>query len=236
MLRIGRRLPRPADGGETLIEVLAALILLSGVVLFLVQGVATVVALGTTRQQQANLTSVGRTITEALNAFKTTSCANTAALTTAVAVPASLTTMVKVSAGPTFNTGVLTSVNTTLMGVVTSGATSITVTSTTGLPAAPFALSLDPGTANFEVVNVTAVSSQTLTVTRGQDGTTAVAHSSGATAAYGALTFTACSGTTDTGIMKVVLTLSANTVDGNGNLAVGTVVRQVAVLMGSPRG
>jgi hypothetical protein len=236
MLHIGRRVPGPADDGETLIEVLAALILLSGVVFFLVQGVATVVALGTTRQQQANLTSAARTITEALNAFKTTSCSNTAALTTAVAVSASLTTMVKVSAGPTFKTGMLTSVNTTLNGAVTSGQTSITVTSTTGLPAAPFALSLDPGAANFEVVNVTAVSGTTLTVTRAQDGTTAVAHSSGATAAYGALTFTACSGTTDTGIMQVLFTLSANTVGADGNQATGTVVRQVAVLLGSPRG
>lgn len=69
---------------------------------------------------------------------------------------------------------------TALSGSVTADATSITVSSTTGFPAADFVLALDYGTANQELVLVTGVGGTTLTVTRGYDNTTAVSHDVGA--------------------------------------------------------
>lgn len=58
----------------------------------------------------------------------------------------------------------------------------MTVDTTVGLPAStPFTLVLEPGVASAEeIVSVTAVAGTTLTITRGQDGSTAVAHSAGA--------------------------------------------------------
>lgn len=58
---------------------------------------------------------------------------------------------------------------------------SITVNSYAGFPAAPFTADLARGTSSEEVVLVTAVVGNTLTVTRGYDGTTAKAQSAGAT-------------------------------------------------------
>jgi hypothetical protein len=58
--------------------------------------------------------------------------------------------------------------------------TSITVSSTTGLPGTvPFTLVLDPGQATEEIVTCTNVSGLTLTVTRGVDGSSAQIHSAG---------------------------------------------------------
>ena len=61
----------------------------------------------------------------------------------------------------------------------TSGATTLTVASTTGYPAAPFLIGLERGTANEEVVLCTATTATTFTVTRGYDGTSAKAHAIG---------------------------------------------------------
>ena len=61
--------------------------------------------------------------------------------------------------------------------------TSVTLTATTGWPstaAVPFYVVIDPGTSSEEKCSVT-ISGATLTLTRAQDDTTAVAHSSGAT-------------------------------------------------------
>ena len=67
-----------------------------------------------------------------------------------------------------------------LTGTINSSATSITVSTTTGLPGTtPFTLVLDPGTSTEEIVNVTNVSGLTLTVSRGVDGSSAQAHSAG---------------------------------------------------------
>jgi hypothetical protein len=75
---------------------------------------------------------------------------------------------------------------TTLSASCTSGATSITVTSTAGLPITyPFILILDRGTASEEVVLCTNAAGLTLTVTRGYDSTTAFSHSNGATVQHG---------------------------------------------------
>ncbi len=68
---------------------------------------------------------------------------------------------------------------TTLAGAVTDTATALTVSGTSGFPtAAPFRIKL-----GSEVMLVTALSGATWTVSRGQDATTAAAHSAGATVA-----------------------------------------------------
>lgn len=75
---------------------------------------------------------------------------------------------------------------TTLANSCTSLATSITVTSVTGLPITyPYTLIIDRGEASEEAVSVTAAAGTTLTVTRGIDGTTAFAHSADATVVHG---------------------------------------------------
>jgi len=67
-----------------------------------------------------------------------------------------------------------------LIGGISAAAVSIVVDTTTGLPAVPFTLMLDPGVAAEEIIEVTAVGGTTLTVTRGIDGTTAQSHLTGA--------------------------------------------------------
>ena len=76
---------------------------------------------------------------------------------------------------------------TTLTGAVTSGATSMVVVSGTALlggvtiPAGTtFTIVLDPDTALEEIVDATAVSTNTFTITRAIDGSSAQAHSAGA--------------------------------------------------------
>jgi hypothetical protein len=74
-----------------------------------------------------------------------------------------------------------TAVDTTLTGSVNGSATSITVASTSGFPTSyPYTLALDYDTASEELVNVTAAAGTTLTIVRGQDGTSGTAHSAGA--------------------------------------------------------
>lgn len=76
---------------------------------------------------------------------------------------------------------------TTLTGTLTSGATSATVVSASALlggvtisTGETFTVVLDPDTALEEIVDVTAVSSNSLTLTRGVDGSSAQEHSAGA--------------------------------------------------------
>lgn len=79
-----------------------------------------------------------------------------------------------------------TAVATTLTGSITNATTSIPVAATTGFPGTtPFTLIFDEGTASEEVVTITNVSGLNLTATRGQDGTSAVSHSAGATVKHG---------------------------------------------------
>lgn len=68
---------------------------------------------------------------------------------------------------------------TTLNGAITDVATSLVVTSATGAPAANFRLRIDN-----EYLLVTAVAGTTFTVTRGVEGSTAVAHSNAATVTH----------------------------------------------------
>jgi microcystin-dependent protein len=72
-------------------------------------------------------------------------------------------------------------VSTTLTSNPTSSDTTFTVAATTNWPNTyPFFVVVDPGTIKEEKMLVTAVSTLTLTVTRGQDNTDAISHSSGA--------------------------------------------------------
>ena len=54
-----------------------------------------------------------------------------------------------------------------LIGGISAAAVSIVVDTTTGLPAVPFTLMLDPGVAAEEIIEATAIGGTTLTVTRG---------------------------------------------------------------------
>ena len=64
--------------------------------------------------------------------------------------------------------------------------TSFIVVSNSGFPSSfPYTLIVDPDTSKEEVVTVTAGSGTTLTVTRGDDNTQAVAHSAGAVVRHG---------------------------------------------------
>lgn len=79
-----------------------------------------------------------------------------------------------------------TAVATSLSSGVTSGGTSFVVGAVTGWPATtPYTIIVDPDTVNMEVCEVTARAGTTLTVTRGVDGTTGVAHSTGAVVRHG---------------------------------------------------
>jgi len=84
------------------------------------------------------------------------------------------------------------SVQTTLASGISNSATTMTVATGTGSALMGgvtlasgnidiFTVALDPDTQSEEIVFVTAVSSDTLTIVRGQAGTSAIAHSGGAT-------------------------------------------------------
>jgi hypothetical protein len=71
----------------------------------------------------------------------------------------------------------------TTTNALTAGDTSVTLSATTGWPSTasvPFYVVIDPGTSSEEKCSAT-ISGSTLTLTRAQDDTTAVSHSSGAT-------------------------------------------------------
>ena len=75
---------------------------------------------------------------------------------------------------------------TSLAAPLSNSATTMIVASTAGFPATrPYTLVVDPDTINEEIVTVTAASGTTLTVIRGEDGATAVAHDLGAIVWHG---------------------------------------------------
>lgn len=79
-----------------------------------------------------------------------------------------------------------TAVRTTLTADINAAATTIVVAAATGFPASyPWTAIIDQDTNLEEVVEVTARSGTTLTVTRAVDGTSAVSHSSGAAFNHG---------------------------------------------------
>jgi len=136
-----------------------------------------------------------------------------------------------------------TSVSTSLASGINSSATSIVVAAGTGsalmggvtLAAGnvdSFAVALDVDTLNEEIVWVTNVSTDTLTVIRAQAGTTAIAHTAGASVKHvltgdDATFFTAGVATADAAIPETIVTakgdlLVADTSGSVDNLAVGT--------------
>lgn len=136
-----------------------------------------------------------------------------------------------------------TSVATSLASGINSTATSIVVATGTGaalmggVTLAPgnvdsFAVALDVDTINEEIVWVTQVSSDTLTVIRAQAGTTGIAHTAGASVKHvltgdDATFFTTGVATADAAIPESVVTakgdvLVASTSGTVDNLAVGT--------------
>jgi hypothetical protein len=136
-----------------------------------------------------------------------------------------------------------TSVATTLASGINSTATSIVVATGTGaalmggVTLAPgnvdsFAVALDVDTINEEIVWVTQVSSDTLTVIRAQAGTTNIAHTAGATIKHvltgdDATFFTAGVATANAAIPESVVTAKADLLVASAsgvvdNLAVGT--------------
>lgn len=75
---------------------------------------------------------------------------------------------------------------TTLSSAVNDSATTISVVAVSGWPSSyPYTLILDQDTINEEIVTVTNRSGTTVSITRGQDGTTAKAHDAGATVNHG---------------------------------------------------
>lgn len=82
------------------------------------------------------------------------------------------------------------SVETTLASGISSTATSMTVAAGTGTALLggvtitsgdQFTVALDPDTANEEIVFITAASTDTFTISRGEAGTSNITHSAGAT-------------------------------------------------------
>lgn len=75
---------------------------------------------------------------------------------------------------------------TQLVAPLSNSATTMIVAGTPGFPGTrPYTLIIDQDTINEEVVTVTAASGTTLTITRGEDGTSPVAHDLGATVWHG---------------------------------------------------
>jgi hypothetical protein len=79
-----------------------------------------------------------------------------------------------------------TAARTTLASGIDDTVTTVEVVAVSGWPASfPYTLIIDQDTVNEEVVSVTNRSGTTLTVTRGEDGTSAVAHDAGAAVNHG---------------------------------------------------
>jgi len=79
-----------------------------------------------------------------------------------------------------------TAARTTLAADINSSVTTVGVNAVTGWPTSfPYTIIIDQDTVNEEVVEVTARTGTTLTVVRGVDGTTGVAHSNGAAVNHG---------------------------------------------------
>jgi hypothetical protein len=130
-----------------------------------------------------------------------------------------------------------TSIETTLAGTISNSATTITVAAGTGnalmggvtLAAGnvdQFTVALDPDTINEEIVFVTAVSTDTLTVVRARAGTTGVTHTAGATVQH-VLTSDDLNFYT-AGVATANAAIPTTVVDAKGDLIAGTASDAVA--------
>jgi len=130
-----------------------------------------------------------------------------------------------------------TSVETTLAGTISNSATTITVATGTGaalmggvtLAAGnvdQFTVALDPDTINEEIVFVTAISTDTLTVVRARAGTSGVVHTAGATVKH-VLTSDDLNFYT-TGVATANAAIPATVVDAKGDLIAATAADAVA--------
>jgi len=131
-----------------------------------------------------------------------------------------------------------TSTQTSLASTISSSDTTITVTTGTGsalmggvtLAAGnvdQFTIALDVDTINEEIVYVTAISSDTLTVVRAQAGTSAISHTAGATVKHvftgdDATFFTAGVATANAAVPKSTVTTKGDLIAATGS---GTVTR-----------
>ena len=147
------------------------------------------------------------------------------------------------------------SVETTLQATINSSTTSITVATGTGtalmggvtLTAGnvdQFTIALDPDTVNEEIVFVTGVTSDTLTVVRAQAGSAGVSHTAGATVRHvltsSDLTFyTTGVATADAAIPKTLTTTTgdiiyASSANTPARLAIGSTGQALVVASGIP--
>ena len=145
------------------------------------------------------------------------------------------------------------SVETTLASGISNVATSMTVASGTGTALLggvtitagdQFTVALDPDTANEEIVFITAASTDTFTIDRQEAGTSAVAHSAGATVKHvltsDDLTFyTTGVATANAAVPKSTLTTTGDTFYASSantpaRLAIGTSGQVLTVASGIP--
>lgn len=130
-----------------------------------------------------------------------------------------------------------TSIETTLASTITSGDTTITVASASGTALMggvtlgvgnvdQFTVALDVDTANEEIVFITQISSDTLTVVRGQAGSSAISHTAGASVKH-VLTSSDLTFFT-TGVATANAAVPATLVDAKGDLIVATAADTVA--------
>ena len=147
------------------------------------------------------------------------------------------------------------SVETTLQATINSSTTSITVASGTGTTLMggvtlssgnvdQFTIALDPDTVNEEIVFVTGITSDTLTVVRGRAGSSQVSHTAGATVRHvltsDDLTFyTTGVATADAAIPKTLTTTTgdiiyASSANTPARLAIGSTGQALVVASGIP--
>ena len=121
-----------------------------------------------------------------------------------------------------------TAARTTLAAGIDDTTTTVGVAAVSGWPSSfPYTLIIDQDTVNEEIVEVTARSGTTLTVTRGVDGTSAVSHDSGAVVNHGV---SARDFDEPNAFINGTGFIAPTIVDAKGDLIVGTADNTVARL------
>jgi hypothetical protein len=121
-----------------------------------------------------------------------------------------------------------TAARTTLSAGIDASQTTVGVVAVSGWPASyPYTLIIDQDTVNEEIVEVTARSGTTLTVTRAVDGTTGKSHDAGATVNHGV---SARDFDEPNSFINGTGFIAPTIVDAKGDLIVGTAADTVARL------